>query len=584
MRRMLALLAAAGVLIWAQGSSLGEEGLVEKVVAAHGGAEAFGPGKTFALDGVLKSYHGGGLAKYDMTLKIRFPKDRRLTLQGKDGTFDSSGDLVLGDRGWSYHREAFRPMAADEVAGIHAAIRDYDWVGRLKRGELKGDPVADKTFEDVECAGIRLVEENGDQVTLYFAKETWLLHRREETSTDPRDGSTSERAVQFEEYEEHGGVQIPMIRTMYVNSRIENTKEEKYKLAQKVEVYEVSFEPAFEASDFAVPQDPFDVSGLSAEAAKARAGELLKFFEGRRDPSQAGWACEALARLQAADAAATLTASDNKELAFYGNLARVRMGQGNGMPKELSATEWKKEVDRAMGYPAGAAKLGVRYVGSAGVRVDAKGASVFINAFYQPQLFNTASPGLDPRSVVKADVLLFTHGHRDHFDPWIVADILKRTDAKVAGPSRVTDMLRAHGVSDDRLVTLAPEEGKPAKATFGAVLVEAHAVAHGSETTEKGKVQHVAFVVRIGDVKIVHFGEAKDSKGMDEEAAKAPDVVFLPHWMLNFKNEEALKQLGIRYIVPTCFPDTPGTYGSMTNLRDVNKRVVAMLPGQEVQF
>ncbi|MHC4781402.1 MAG: MBL fold metallo-hydrolase, partial [Planctomycetota bacterium] len=253
-------------------------------------------------------------------------------------------------------------------------------------------------------------------------------------------------------------------------------------------------------------------------------------------------------------------------------------------PDDYLAATWKKKVDSALQYSKGSSEVALRYVGSAGVRLDGAGTAVFIDALYQSGLFHTAHPAIDYKSIVKADVLLFTHAHRDHFDPWITADVMKKTSAKVVGPPSVIALLVKHGVAMDRLVSVKPEKDKPVSTIVGKVKIQAHAVPHAGKFVEKGKPEHVAFILDLGGTKIIHFGSAGETKGMDQDGAKSADLVFLPHTMLCVKNEEWFKETAVRYLIPTRFMDSQGSFGSLQNLRDRYKKTVPLLPGQELTF
>ncbi|MHC4599835.1 MAG: MBL fold metallo-hydrolase, partial [Planctomycetota bacterium] len=388
----------------------------------------------------------------------------------------------------------------------------------------------------------------------------------------------------FEDYEEIEGIQIAHVQKIYVNQLLEDEESEKFRLAQKLEIDEFTLSPEIEEGWFDPPDDPFDVGGLNPDSAKTRAEKLLAFFKGRRNPNKAGWACTAIARLQAREAIGTLVESKNKEIAHYGHLALIRSGSSAEIPEDYRASTYKRKVDVSLGYSKGTGQLSVRFVGCGGVRLDAQDTTLFVDAIYQPRLFNTACPALDTKAIVKADALFFTHAHRDHFDPWAAADVLKRTGAVAVGPPTVIALLKKEGIADDRLISLAPEKKKPAREKVGKVEIEAHAVGHAGKFTKKGKPEHLAFILRIGAIMVVHFGAAGEIKDMDEEAAKGAEIFFLPTGMLVEKNREFFKSTGVRYFVPTRFRDGQGSYGSVIGLRDRFQKVVPMLPGQELTF
>ncbi|MHC5037525.1 MAG: MBL fold metallo-hydrolase [Planctomycetota bacterium] len=582
MRSVVVLLTALCVgvgsgFVWA-----GEEGMIDKVCKAYGKVEALSSLKAFRTTGVIK-YYGGGLSKYEFTDTLQFPAKARRVQEGVEGTFDKSGNLLVGEKGWSFRREAFRAMAPDELKAHQARFQAVDWLGRLKRGEQKYETVADAKFDEVECAGIALTGLPKRKVKLYFDKSTWLLYRREEEATN-RDGSIAERYTLYEDYEAFEGVQFPLTRTVYANQLVPRTKIEKFRLVQKVLIDEIQFTPEIEEGTFKEPVDLFHVGGLDAEAGKERAQKLLEFFKGRRDPNMAGWACKALAELKAQEALKVLEDSRDKELRHYAYLGQIRMDRQAGVPENFQAVALKRKVDIALGYTESEDKISVRYAGSSGVRIELGGVSLFINAFYQPGLFHTAYPGLDPKTVLQADVLLFTHAHRDHFDPWLTAEILQRTQAKVAGPPTVIALLKERGIAEDRLIPLSPGKEKPVKVQVGKAEVEAFPVDQVNETTEKGKPEHIVFRVKVGELSVLHLGEAREPKGMEAETVAGARIVILPHWMLKEKHREFFKKTGVRYMIPTCFIDTPGMYGSMKNLGELWRKLVPLLPGHTVVF
>ncbi|MCU0723556.1 MAG: MBL fold metallo-hydrolase, partial [Planctomycetes bacterium] len=527
MRAAFLLLASA--FLFAAGPARAAEEILEKAFKAYGDPDAISKAKTLSWLGVLKAYGGGGVSKLEYRVQVRFPSDLRTDLAGIEGTFWKEGTLVLGKDGWKFQREACRRMAPDEVDEIALELRDLDWLGRIKRGEQRTEPLGDQKFDDVECAGVKCLGDPKREVKLWFDKSTGLLYRRDEAAKG-REGGVGREYTIFEDYQEFGGIQVATTRTTYVNQRVPDTETEKFELAQKIVLDEFTLGPEIPGDAFQPPADPFAVAGLSGDAAKKKGEELLAYFKGRRDPDLASWAATALARMKAVAEIQSLLDTAG-ELKYFGCAAKVRLGGGKEIPEDFRASVWRKKVAASQGYAEGPAKVSVRFVGAAGVALQMGGASVFVDAFYQPGLFNTPCPAVDPASVAKADLLLFTHSARNHFDPWVAAEVLARTKAKAFGPPSVVAMLRERGVPDAQLVEVRPEADKPVSQTVGAVEVVAVAVGQAGEYTKEGKPEHVAWILKAGGAKVVHFGTAGEPKGMDEEAAKNADAVFMPHWM-----------------------------------------------------
>ncbi|GEM_PF-2967992 len=584
--RFPVLIRLAAVFALGSGAALAGDDFIDKIVEAHGAADKYGEAEYWELWGVLK-FVGGSFQKYDYKVTARMPGDYRLRLEGMQGTFGSSGRLVLGARGWKFAREAFRPMAPDEVAESKRDLRDHFWLWQLKKGALKFERLEDSTFGEVACASIRLIEpEGGREVKLHFDKETWLLYRRDEVITG-RAGEQTSYYTLYEAYEEIEGVQVALDRRTYRNQRVPGRDQEDFRLVNKVAVDDETFSPELDEGCFQPPEDPFVVAGVTDEAVEARAETLLKYFEGRRDPHMAGWACRGLAALEAESAIKTLIDAEKKEKRHYGFLARIRMGSEEDLPSAYRASDWKEKVADFMGYDEGAVTgLDVHFVGASGVRLESNGMVVFVNAFYQPRLFHRPYPSLEAGAVDEAQLLLYTHAHRDVFDPWETAKVLSRTEAKAAGPPTVIRLLEKQGVAGDRLIVLEPEKGKPVEIKEKGVKVKALAVAHGGKFTKEGVPEHVVYVVGMGEKSAVHFGNATKPKGKEEvaEAMKGADVMFLTPGALIIKNQEFLKMASPRFLVPLMAPDTPGAFGSLQNFREDFPKVVPLLPGHDVEF
>ncbi|MHC4601350.1 MAG: hypothetical protein ACYS47_20330, partial [Planctomycetota bacterium] len=176
-------------------ASAEEDDLIAKVCKAHGKLDTLASSKTFEYWGVYKGLRAGGMSRYEYTATVRLPSEYRWTLEGIEGTFGNHGQLLVGDRAWNTQMDAFRPMAPDEVRSLQRSVQDYLWLSRLKDGGQKYERLPDREFKGVKCASIRLLGEERRQVELHFDKETWLLHRRDETVTGRAGGESSEYTI-----------------------------------------------------------------------------------------------------------------------------------------------------------------------------------------------------------------------------------------------------------------------------------------------------------------------------------------------------------------------------------------------------
>lgn len=582
MFQRIVLIGAAFFFLLSGAARAGDEEILSKIGEAYGDLEALQNAEAYGFLGVLKWY-GSGMMKFDYRIQARFPDRVRTTLEGMAGTYHSQGQLVAGTRGWSFQKEACRPLAPDEIEGALQSLADARLLAELVAGKRKWERVEDQTFDGIDCASLRLLGEEDRDITLHFDKSTWLLYRQDE-STRGREGGRSAEYTVFEDYDEFNGIKVALTRQTYILHHLKNLMQDRYDLVQKVLVDEVTFEPEIEASTFQPPEDIFDVAGVGSDASEERIQALLACFQGRRDPNKAGWACRALAALDATDAVAQLATSTDKEVLHYAHLARIRMGTTEGLPDKYSVSYWKDLAARAPGNDSGPEAWDLTFLGSEGVRLETGGKTLFLNAFYQPRLFHTSFPALLPEDVDKADALLYTSAHRDIFDPWQTLKVVEKTGAVVVGPPAVIRLMKERGVAEEKLVELQPKTGFPVSYQNGEMKAEAYAVAHSGDFIKDGAPDHVAYVVTVGERKVVHFGNASEPKGMGEDAAKDADLVFLPAWMVVLKNEEFLKSIGARYLIPVHAPDTPDAYGPMENLRTNFPRVVPLLPGHRGRF
>jgi L-ascorbate metabolism protein UlaG (beta-lactamase superfamily) len=83
----------------------------------------------------------------------------------------------------------------------------------------------------------------------------------------------------------------------------------------------------------------------------------------------------------------------------------------------------------------------IKLLGNEGFRIRAGAAEIYIDAFYHPIPGMASAPVLRGKDVAKADLILVTHDHMDHFRPDEVAEVACRTGAIVVGPRAVIKSL-----------------------------------------------------------------------------------------------------------------------------------------------
>ncbi|MBQ9064175.1 MAG: MBL fold metallo-hydrolase [Blautia sp.] len=125
-----------------------------------------------------------------------------------------------------------------------------------------------------------------------------------------------------------------------------------------------------------------------------------------------------------------------------------------------------------------------------------------------------------------ADLILCTHPHADHTDPWTLKDILKSNDRAIfAGPDSVCDVYEEIGIPPSRICRLktdAPEsfwEGMNVTA-----IPAAHEELHPDGA---GGYVETGFLLELDGRRIFHSGDCCPYKGLEERIMDC-DMLILP--------------------------------------------------------
>jgi L-ascorbate metabolism protein UlaG (beta-lactamase superfamily) len=154
----------------------------------------------------------------------------------------------------------------------------------------------------------------------------------------------------------------------------------------------------------------------------------------------------------------------------------------------------------------------VVWLGHAGFRIEAKGATVYIDPYRVPA-------GAPP-----ADAILITHGHYDHFSPRDV-EALSHDDTWLIAPAAVAE--RVSG----RVASIAPGETIELEYLHG-IDVTAVAAYNTSKRDSDGNAFHpreagwVGFDVNVRGERLYHAGDTDVVPEMD--AVVGVDVALLP--------------------------------------------------------
>jgi L-ascorbate metabolism protein UlaG (beta-lactamase superfamily) len=189
----------------------------------------------------------------------------------------------------------------------------------------------------------------------------------------------------------------------------------------------------------------------------------------------------------------------------------------------------------------------ITWLGHSGFRVDAGGAVVYI----------------DPYRVEdgpKADVILVTHGHYDHFSP-LAVEALSDSRTRVVAPAAVAERLGGS------VTSIAPGETIDGEVARG-VHVAALAAYNTSKRDGSGRPFHpreagwVGYEVNVRGERLYHAGDTDVIPEMD--AVAGVDVALLPvsgtYVMTPPEAAEAARRIQPRVAVPMHWGDHLGTY------------------------
>ncbi|MFH1471063.1 MAG: metal-dependent hydrolase [Candidatus Micrarchaeota archaeon] len=148
----------------------------------------------------------------------------------------------------------------------------------------------------------------------------------------------------------------------------------------------------------------------------------------------------------------------------------------------------------------------VYYMGHASFELELGGRRILIDPFFGPSI--KGKPRAIPstgsvQKIVKADFVLITHEHPDHFEKETVQDIVKRTGAVVVAPRNVLGQLN---IADNRKVDIRVGD----KFNLYGVEIEVTPAVHPQSEYPVG------YIVSGGGARVYHAGDTYEfSKMMD---------------------------------------------------------------------
>ncbi len=207
----------------------------------------------------------------------------------------------------------------------------------------------------------------------------------------------------------------------------------------------------------------------------------------------------------------------------------------------------------------------VTYVGNAGFLLTAGGHKILVDGIFsgdaseytQPadvvELITAARPPFDT-----IDLILVTHGHKDHFELERVRDYLeKKSQTVFISTGAVTKGLLSIPILNDRVTGITLEPGEKREQTVNGVRVIAYHLTHGY-TKAGEEYPNLGFIVEMNGVKFFHSGDMNttivkvDDLKMLGLADEQIDIAFLPHWLFRSAGAYSYATEGVpaRHYIP----------------------------------
>lgn len=169
----------------------------------------------------------------------------------------------------------------------------------------------------------------------------------------------------------------------------------------------------------------------------------------------------------------------------------------------------------------------ITLIGNEGFRVTTGSARIYIDAFYSAMPGVAVPPALAAKDVDRADLILVTHAHWDHFAADTVAEVANRTGATVIGAGLAINELRGR-LPETSLVQMDPPyNGKHSPA--GAVRVSLPLATVTALRTYHSK-DHNSYLIQTPELALFHDGDNEDTRRIDLASLGRVDALLIGPW------------------------------------------------------
>lgn len=210
-------------------------------------------------------------------------------------------------------------------------------------------------------------------------------------------------------------------------------------------------------------------------------------------------------------------------------------------------------------------QIKVTYVGNSGFLVTSGGHKILVDGIFQALSTEYTQPANVVELIKNAaypfdniDLILATHGHRDHFNFERVREYLTRNSQTrfLSTGGAAEDLLLTPNVNE-RVTGIMLKPGERQELIMDGLRVIAYSLSHGY--TKLGEeYPNLGFLMEVNNIKLFHSGDMDSDavKVRDLEKLGIPDeqidIAFLPHWLFRSAGGYSYIMKGIpaHYYIP----------------------------------
>jgi L-ascorbate metabolism protein UlaG (beta-lactamase superfamily) len=204
-------------------------------------------------------------------------------------------------------------------------------------------------------------------------------------------------------------------------------------------------------------------------------------------------------------------------------------------------------------------KIDVTYIANAGFLIESSGKKILIDAIFNNGWNNYLTPGdfivskiINQQSPFnKVNLMLITHNHADHFnDSMVVAYLNNNSENILIAPTLVTTTILKNPdfKNKNQVVELDRINREKNDTTINGIRIRSFFILHDS----RPQIEHVGFLIDIGDIKVFHSGDSNGSDSVEfEELQLQKEQIDLA--LLNFYgfwNTKEERLFTEKYILP----------------------------------